>query len=505
MLTVSVVLLISLLMTATTVLDIRRERAVFRQELERRGLLMSSTLNDIMFDELYFADVAELDDIARIVTAQPGILYIQVFTPDGRLLVDTQQEGTYASGRVDDQFALSAVLGRLRGFRVSGDVMEVASPIEIGSDLIGGVRFGFATDTVEAEIRAITGQRIWQTLTLIVVGTVISYVMAQHLVRPIRRLVRATHKIAEGELEFSSLERRSDEIGDLSVAFQEMTGAIGASRAQLEERSNQVRSANEELLGEIDERRRAEEALQRANEELEARVAERTDELVVANQRLQAELGERWLAEQRIKASLGEKEVLLKEINHRVKNNLQLISSLLSLQSGRIVEEEAREGFKESQNRVSSMALIHEKLYESEDLARIDFVEYIRHLAPNLFHAYGVDSDAIKLKLSVDEVALGVDTAIPCGLIINELISNSLKHAFPGGRKGEISITLRSQEGDKLTLALRDNGVGLPKDLDFRNTPSLGLQLVNTLTDQLGGTIELSGNGGAEFTITFTP
>ena len=266
-----------------------------------------------------------------------------------------------------------------------------------------------------------------------------------------------------------------------------------------------MRSANEELLGEIDERRRAEEALQRANEELEARVAERTDELVVANQRLQAELGERWLAEQRIKASLGEKEVLLKEINHRVKNNLQLISSLLSLQSGRIVEEEAREGFKESQNRVSSMALIHEKLYESEDLARIDFVEYIRHLAPNLFHAYGVDSDAIKLKLSVDEVALGVDTAIPCGLIINELISNSLKHAFPGGRKGEISITLRSQEGDKLTLALRDNGVGLPKDLDFRNTPSLGLQLVNTLTDQLGGTIELSGNGGAEFTITFTP
>lgn len=209
-------------------------------------------------------------------------------------------------------------------------------------------------------------------------------------------------------------------------------------------------------------------------------------------------------AEVQLRASLQEKELLLKEIHHRVKNNLQIISSLLNLQAIHIKEPQTPEVFKESQNRVQSMALIHEKLYQSEDLARIDFAEYARDLATNLFRSYGVNLSTITLTIDAGNVFLDIDTAIPCGLIINELVSNSLKYAFPEGQAGEIQIALRSDHDRKLRLIVRDNGAGFSPDVDFRNTESLGLQLVNTLTDQLGGTIELHRNDGTEFQITFT-
>ncbi len=217
------------------------------------------------------------------------------------------------------------------------------------------------------------------------------------------------------------------------------------------------------------------------------------------------DITERKEAEEQFKESLKEKEVLLKEIYHRVKNNLQVISSLLNLQSQYIRDKQALEIFKETQNRVKSMALIHEKLYQSKDLSRIDSAEYIRALADKLFRSYRVNPDAIKLKSKVDNVPLDVNTAIPCGLIINELVSNSLQHAFPKHRKGEIRIELRSDNDKKITLIVGDNGVGLPKDLDFRNTKSLGLQLVITLVEQLEGTIELDRSSGTEFKIKFSP
>ncbi|MDP2993004.1 MAG: ATP-binding protein, partial [Deltaproteobacteria bacterium] len=139
----------------------------------------------------------------------------------------------------------------------------------------------------------------------------------------------------------------------------------------------------------------------------------------------------------------------------------------------------------------------------SGDLARIDFAQYIRSLAADLFRSYGVSSGAITLKINAGDVLLGIDRAIPCGLIVNELVSNSLKHAFPAGKKGEIQINLRSDNDNGFTLTLSDNGVGFPKDLDFRNAETLGLQLVITLVKQIEGTIELDRSGGTEFKITF--
>src|SRR5579884_79690 len=215
------------------------------------------------------------------------------------------------------------------------------------------------------------------------------------------------------------------------------------------------------------------------------------------------DITERKQAEEQIKASLEEKEVLLREIHHRVKNNLQVISSLLDLQSRYISDEQSNNIFKESQSRIKSMAFVHEKLYQSKDLARINLAEYIRDLATNLFHSYGVSSTAIKLKITADDTLLDINTAVPLGLVINELVSNSLKHGFPKEREGKINIELRSDNNGKFTLTVSDNGVGFSKDLDFQNTKSLGLRLVRTLTDQLKGNIEIRSNGGTEFKIIF--
>jgi two-component sensor histidine kinase len=223
----------------------------------------------------------------------------------------------------------------------------------------------------------------------------------------------------------------------------------------------------------------------------------------------QEKITERERAESQIKESLEEKEVLLKEIQHRVKNNLQAISSLLNLQSQHSRGKRSTEKFNEAQNRVQSMALIHEILYQSEDLSRINLGEYIQNLGVYLFQSYGVKSDDIALKVNVDNISLGVDKAINCGLIINELVSNSLKHAFPRRKKGTIRIALSSHNdtGDSTrrsyTLSINDNGVGFPKDLDFRNTKSLGLQLVITLVKRIKGAIKLNRNNGTEFRIVF--
>jgi PAS domain S-box-containing protein len=213
------------------------------------------------------------------------------------------------------------------------------------------------------------------------------------------------------------------------------------------------------------------------------------------------DITERKQAEDRIKASLKEKEVLLREIHHRVKNNLQIISSLLNLQSDYIEDKRDLEMIKESQDRVKSMALIHEKLYRSENLAEINSREYITELVQDLVRSYFAGG-GIALVIEVDDFPLEIDAAIPCGLIINELVSNSLKHAFPDG-KGKLTVRLRSVDRSA-ELIVCDDGVGIPEDVDFRNTESLGLRLVTILVeDQIGGEIRLDRSKGTAFYITF--
>jgi PAS domain S-box-containing protein len=209
-------------------------------------------------------------------------------------------------------------------------------------------------------------------------------------------------------------------------------------------------------------------------------------------------------AEAHISASLLEKEVLLKEIHHRVKNNLQIISSLLRLQSQKVTDSRTLDMFRESQNRVQSMALIHEYLYQSRDMARINFSEYIRKLTAHLLRSYGVTPGGVRLNVDVDETPLDLDTAIPCGLIITELVSNSLKHAFPAQAEGHIDVRFHTpDEGKHYALTVKDDGKGIPPGLNLDKTESLGLRLVNTLTQQLKGHIQVENHIGTQITITF--
>jgi PAS domain S-box-containing protein len=246
----------------------------------------------------------------------------------------------------------------------------------------------------------------------------------------------------------------------------------------------------------ITERRRAETEkedllaqLRKLNAGLEQRVQTRTRELT---------------------AALREREVLLQEIHHRVKNNLQVISSLISMQVRKLDRRADREALEECQTRVQAIALIHDKLYQSSDYAHVPFSEYTRALISNVFHTMGVSSDsvaggaagAIALDMAIDDVAVPVDKAIPCGLVLNELITNALKHAFKDGRRGELRVEL-GKRGGRVRLAVRDNGVGLPRGLDVRGTRSFGLQLVGTLVEQLGATLTVTDSGGACFELEF--
>lgn len=234
-----------------------------------------------------------------------------------------------------------------------------------------------------------------------------------------------------------------------------------------------------ETLEDITERKNAEDRLRSFNEELEQGIAERTAT---------------------INASLQEKVVLLREIHHRVKNNLQIVISLLNLQSRQIPDENVIKILQESQNRIRVMALVHEKLYRSDDISHIILSEYIRNLVTILLDFYVLDRRLLTAKVEMKDITLNIDTAIPIGLMINELVSNSLKHAFPEGRTGEIAISVQKAD-HTLTIMYKDNGVGIPEGFDWRNAPSLGLRLVISLVEQLSGTIELNRNQGTEFTI----
>jgi two-component sensor histidine kinase/CheY-like chemotaxis protein len=204
----------------------------------------------------------------------------------------------------------------------------------------------------------------------------------------------------------------------------------------------------------------------------------------------------------KLQKALEEKEMLLKEIHHRVKNNLMIISSLLELQSYYIKDQADLDFFRESRTRADSMAIIHERLYQSTDLKRIDFGDYISDLATDLLDIYSIAPEKIKLKIKCENIMMDINTAIPLGLITNELMTNSLKYAFPDNKKGTISIIV-SKCDDIFTFIVKDDGVGFPKNVDYQNSDSLGLELVNSLSNQLDGELELNSNNGTEFKIIF--
>jgi two-component sensor histidine kinase len=246
---------------------------------------------------------------------------------------------------------------------------------------------------------------------------------------------------------------------------------------------------NIKLSKQIEERKKAERELKKTHQELERKVEERTFELREANKELEK--------------SLKEKEALLKEVHHRVKNNMQIVSSLLRLQSRKIKDKKALNVFQQSQNQIKSMALIHEKLYQSRNFSNIDFGSYIKKMITHLVNIYKEKEVKIKLSIHTEEIYLDINRAIPLGLIINELVTNSLKYAFSQGEEGEIYVHMTKSPEGKHTLLVGDTGLGIQADKDVFDSETLGIQLVQDLVRQLNGTIELEKDKGLAFKIVF--
>ncbi len=215
------------------------------------------------------------------------------------------------------------------------------------------------------------------------------------------------------------------------------------------------------------------------------------------------DISDRKREEERIREALKEKDLLLSEIHHRVKNNLQVVYSLLGLQSAKVRDEAALGLLRESQNRIQSMALIHQTLYQSKDFARADFGRFLDALLPTLITSYGIDSSRFTVSVDATDVHLPIGAAIPSGLVVNELVSNALKHAFPEGRHGTIGIRLERGDDDSAVLSVSDDGIGLPEDIDIAEATTLGLQLVSLLADQLGGSLTIHHRDPTRFEMRF--
>ncbi|MCF6249071.1 MAG: ATP-binding protein [Desulfobacula sp.] len=315
---------------------------------------------------------------------------------------------------------------------------------------------------------------------MILIAFSVSRSRAIALTNPIFALAVSVRRFAKGHVQQDMPIIRDDEIGELTRAFNFMQRSVNKAKNELE----------------------------RMNRLLEKRVNERTVELNILNKGLRHEIDqhintqkELETSREQIKDSLKEKEVLLGEIHHRVKNNMQVIISLLRLQSGKTEDKKFADLLKESENRVLSMALVHEQLYQTGDFTKINFAEYINDLTTDLFILHGTDTSAIKLHIDNKGVFLDIETAIPCGLIVNELISNCLKYAFADGRNGKIDISIILLNQEEFELIIKDNGVGIPKSLDIENTKSMGLNLVKVLAEEtLEGKMELDRARGTKFT-----
>ena len=290
---------------------------------------------------------------------------------------------------------------------------------------------------------------------------------------------------------YRSLEvHQYDEIGYMIDTYGKLASLISEYSKTLEQK--------------IKERNKAQAKLRILNEQLETGVEQRTAELLVTNQNLNRQILEKEKADAQVRKSLQEKELLLKEIHHRVKNNLLVVSNLLDFQTDYINDPVIVKMFENSQNRIHSMALIHEQLYNSPDLKQLNLSNYVIALLDKLSDSYETNRNGIEFLTDIDQVYLNIETAHPCGLIINELIANALEHGFHEREHGNIWVSLKKGDREQIILTISDDGMGFPEDLDFRETESLGLQLVCTLTEQLEGEIKLDRSQGTSFEIRFS-
>lgn len=400
---------------------------------------------------LYFEDTETISEVISSVKQNKDVFYMIILDKDDTVVNGYNEKTEYFSEfrHVNDQRKISA----------DGNILNTKVAIMVNQNEIGQLFMGFSLEDVNERVQNSALATSMLSFIISIFGILVVYGFSRLVTRPLEQMVNTVSQISPNNLSVRADINSEDEVGDLARSFNTMVGNLEQNTLNLER------------------------------------------EIITRKE-----------AEKTINASLKEKEILIKEIHHRVKNNLQVISSLLYLQSKSIENEEMLALFTESQGRVKSMALIHEKLYQGSDLANINFGEYIKNLASYLVNTYSVADRKIILNYQIEDAELDLDSAVPCGLIINELLTNSLKYAFPvnGGTvehpdfKPEIKIDFLPKDDNLFTLKIGDNGCGIPEDFDLSKAKSLGLKLVSSLVQQIGGTVEIEHNEGVTFNIEFS-
>lgn len=386
------------------------------------------------------------------------IRYVLIFLNDSTLYEYNQFNAALVNYKNLDQDVIS----------YKWSVLKTHAPIMFNKEYIGDIYLGYSLNSVFSKIAELKRGIGVVSILLFISGALIIYLIGTLFTQPLSNMVKVIRKVSNGDLNQKVKITSNNELGYLSKSFNRMIEKIYQNQLEMD----------------------------KINKELEQRVLKRTKDLEKALISLKKENIQRKKAEEQINNSLKEKEMLLKEIHHRVKNNLQIVSSLFFFQTKKIHDKHILELFREGQNRIKSMALIHEKLYKSGDLVNIDFKDYVQNLSNTLIQSYGINQQNIKFKNNVSNIKLSVDTAVPCGLIINELVSNSLKHAFKGKENCELQIDMQYDSGESIILQVSDNGKGIPENFNILESSTLGMKLVQNLTNQIYGTVEFYNDNG---------
>jgi two-component sensor histidine kinase/HAMP domain-containing protein len=526
-------------------------------KIQEKGAVMaketaSACINPVVTEELFEIEMMFKDMMA----SEKDIVYLFVTDKDNRVLAHT------FAGGFPDELKTAHEVNPLRQYSVKelttdkGTILDFGVPLLKGE--IGVLHMGLSESSIRRDVNGIVMLIILFSLFVMIAAGIVATIFSNVITRPIMKLAGAAAAFGRGELSQDVLITSDDEIGELVKVFNVMV--INRKRAEEDITESHKRLLT--VLNGLDatvyvtdikthELLFVNNCIKDVFGDIVGQLCWKTiqagqtgpcafctnDKLVdaagnpagiyrwefkntvtsrwydvrdrallwvdgrIVRLEIATDITERKQAEAEVLRSLKEKEVMLQEIHHRVKNNLQVILSLLSLQAEGIADRPVRAMFEESRNRIKSMALVHEKLYESKDMAHVDFKTYLQGLVSGIANTY--KRDDVVCSVEMEPVALNVNVGIPCGLIVNELVSNSLKYAFPEGKKGTIKVGINKNTDSAYVLTVADNGIGFPEETDFRNTSSLGLLLVNVLTRQILGTIELSREEGTRFSITF--
>ncbi len=460
---------------------------------------------------LIFNDPADAAETLRTLKAKEPVVSAWLFTREGGLLAGYRR--TEPGPGVAPPAKPEADFHRFEGGR-----LLLYRTVSLDGREIGGIYLVSGLDTMQAILR----RNVLALGAVLLGGFVMTYVLASRLrgfiSDPISDLAKVAKEISrEKNFEARAEKWGNDEVGSLVEAFNEMIAEIQKREAQLVNAKQEAeRSATEarELLGmtekvnlslerEIRERRRVEEELKMHRQQLERLVGERTAQLSLANEQLREEVEERRRVEESIRASLEEKVVLLREIHHRVKNNLQIIASLLEMSRQRAGSPEASEQLSEAHAKIFTMALIHSQLYKNERFDQVSMERHVRELVAHLCSLY-LKGKEVRSEIRIGDIRLPVTQAIPCALALNELISNAFKYAFEGRESGALVVSMQEDKGRRVTLEVVDDGVGIPPDIDIDRAESLGLKLVrNLVCRQLRGRLLIERNRGTRVRIEF--